>query len=147
WQAALEADPALLQRPGELEMQWVRQDGSVIDVWIDTTVIKDQGGKFLRSRSAARDVTERNRLANALRTQAEELRAANARLARINKELEDFTRVVSHDLKQPLRTLQSCSNLLAQDYGPLLEGEGREYVDYLVEASARLGRLIDDLLE
>ena len=65
---------------------------------------------------------------------------------RINQELEDFTYVVSHDLKEPLRTLEAFSTFLAQDYGPALGDEGREYIDHLIQASRRLGALIDDLL-
>ena len=69
-------------------------------------------------------MTERNRLANAVRAKAEELQQANERLRRINQELEEFTYVVSHDLKEPLRTLEAFSNFLQQDYGPALGGEG-----------------------
>jgi PAS domain S-box-containing protein len=143
--AAFLADPAAFQRPGEVETQWVPKDGRVIDVWVGSTAVKD-GGVFVRSRSAALDVTERKRLADALRAQAAELEQANGRLRRTNQELEDFTYVVSHDLKEPLRTLEAFGTFLAQDYGPALGAEGREYIDHLIGASRRLGALIDDLL-
>jgi PAS domain S-box-containing protein len=139
-------NPAVFQQPGELEAQWLKQDGTVIDVWIATTTTRDEHGNFVRSRSAARDVTERNRLANDLRAKAAELEEANVLLRRINQELEEFTYVVSHDLKEPLRTLEAFSNFLAQDYGSVLGAEGHEHINHLIEASRRLGRLIDDLL-
>jgi light-regulated signal transduction histidine kinase (bacteriophytochrome) len=91
-------------------------------------------------------VTERNRLANAVRAKADELQLANERLRRINQELEEFTYVVSHDLKEPLRTLEAFSTFLQQDYGQALGGEGSDYIGHLVAASRRLGLLIDDLL-
>ena len=143
---ALARDPGALHRTGEVEAQWVKHDGSVIDVWIGTTAENDRQGRFVRSRSAARDVTERNRLANALRGQAEELERANSRLRRTNQELEDFTYVVSHDLKEPLRTLEAFSTFLAQDYGPVLGAGGNDYIAHLIRASRRLRALIDDLL-
>jgi PAS domain S-box-containing protein len=139
-------DPAMFHEPGELEAQWLKQDGTVIDVWIATTTTRDEQGNFVRSRSAARDVTERKRLANELRDKAAELEEANVSLRRINQELEEFTYVVSHDLKEPLRTLEAFSNFLAQDYGSVLGAEGLEHINHLIEASRRLGRLIDDLL-
>jgi len=137
--AAFEARPGSLQQPGEVETRWVKQDGTVIDVWIGTTTIRGPDGEFIRSRSAARDVSETKALANALRARAEELR-------RINQELEEFSYVVSHDLKEPLRTLEAFSTFLAKDYGPQLGLEGQEHIEHLVQASRRLGRLIDDLL-
>ncbi len=141
--AAFRADPTLIKRP-EQETQWVKQDGTVIDVWIGTT-IRDDGSAL--SRCVARDITETKRLANAYRLKASELVRANSHLRRINQELEEFTYVVSHDLKEPLRTLESFSNFLALDYGDKLEGEGKEFITHLVQASKRLGRLIDDLLK
>ena len=139
-------DPGAYARPGEVEARWVKKDGSVIDVWVRTAPILDEHARFVRSRSAAQDVTERNRLANAVRAKAEELQQANERLRRINQELEEFTYVVSHDLKEPLRTLEAFSTFLQQDYGQALGGDGAEYIGHLVAASRRLGRLIDDLL-
>jgi PAS domain S-box-containing protein len=139
-------DPTIYQRAGEVETQWVKRDGTVIDVWIVTAPILDSEGRFLRSRSAARDVTERNRLAGALQAKAEELERANIQLRRINQELDQFTYVVSHDLKEPLRSLQVFSTFLSQDYGPQLGVEGQEYINHLLQASRRLGLLIDDLL-
>jgi len=138
--------PDAFQRSGEVEAQWVKKDGTAIDVWIRTTPVLDADGRFLRSRSAAQEVTERNRLADALRAQAEELQQTNERLQRINRELDDFTYVVSHDLKEPLRTLQAFSNFLSEDYADKLGAEGKEFISHLIQASKRLGLLIDDLL-
>jgi PAS domain S-box-containing protein len=135
-----------LTREGEVETQWLKKDGTVIDVWIRTIPIKDDAGHFVRSRSAAQDVTERNRLNNELRARRDELERANADLRQINRELEEFTSVVSHDLKEPLRTLQAFSNFLAEDFSGQLGPDGFQYINHLVQASQRLGKLIDDLL-
>ncbi len=137
---------SVYREAGEIETQWVKKDGTVIDVWVRNVPVVDEEGQFLRTRSAALDVTERNRLANALRDQHEEAQRANAQLRRINHELDDFTHVVSHDLKEPLRTLQAFSNFLALDYTDRLGEEGKEYINHLIQASKRLGTLIDDLL-
>lgn len=137
---------SVYQSAGEIETRWMKKDGTIIDVWIRNVPIFDDEGRFIRSRSVAQDVTERTQLEDALRTQANELQQANGQLRRINRELDDFTYVVSHDLKEPLRTLQAFSNFLAQDYGAALGTEGQEYINHLMQASKRLGSLIDDLL-
>jgi signal transduction histidine kinase/CheY-like chemotaxis protein len=135
-----------MTREGEVETQWLKKDGTVIDVWIRTIPIRDGNGRFIRSRSAAQDVTLRNRLGNELRARRDELERANADLRQINRELEEFTSVVSHDLKEPLRTLQAFSNFLAEDFSGQLGPDGFQYINHLVQASKRLGKLIDDLL-
>lgn len=137
-----------LMRPGEVEMEarWVKKDGSAIDVWVRSVALQTPEGRFVRSRSAGQDVTERNRLARALADKARALEQANSQLRRINQELDQFTYVVSHDLKEPLRTIEAFSNFLVEDYAPQFDTEGREYIDHLRAASQRMSCLIDSLL-
>jgi PAS domain S-box-containing protein len=131
---------------GEREAQWLKKNGTVIDVWLHTIPVYDEFGRFVRCRSAALDMTEKNRLANELRARGGELERTNHRLRTINGELEAFTHVVSHDLKEPLRTLQAYSHLLAEEYAGRLGADGFQYVNHLIRASRRLGTLIDELL-
>jgi signal transduction histidine kinase len=63
------------------------------------------------------------------------------------KELEAFSYSVSHDLRAPLRALDGFSRLLVEDYGDLLDEQGREYLARIRRNSQRMGELIDDLLE
>ena len=64
-----------------------------------------------------------------------------------NKELDDFTYVVSHDLKEPLRGVSAFSNFLKEEHYGNLDKEGKEYVDIIIKSSTRMKNLIDDLLE
>jgi signal transduction histidine kinase len=63
-----------------------------------------------------------------------------------NKELDDFTYVVSHDLKEPLISVEGFSRILQSDYAGVIQPEGREFLDSIVSASTRMKGLIDDLL-
>jgi PAS domain S-box-containing protein len=139
-------DAESYRQQAEVETRWLKKDGTVIDVWIRSEPLLDADGSFIRSRSVAQDVTERNRLADEHRRRGDDLERANAELRQINKELDDFTSVVSHDLKEPLRTLDAFGTSLAQDYSTRLGPDGFECVNHLVMASRRLGKLIDDLL-
>lgn len=67
-------------------------------------------------------------------------------LARSNRELEQFASVASHDLQEPLRTIISFVQLLNEEYRDRLEGEGQEYMDFIVDAATRMQQLIRDLL-
>ncbi len=63
-----------------------------------------------------------------------------------NLELENFAYVASHDLKEPVRTIKSFSQLLSRKYGNLLDENGKEYLDFVISAAERMHLLIEDLL-
>ncbi len=63
-----------------------------------------------------------------------------------NKELDDFTYVVSHDLKEPLISIEGYSKILLKDYKDNVDEDGREYLGTVVQSSGRMKSLIDDLL-
>jgi PAS domain S-box-containing protein len=140
------AAPEAFQQRSEVETRWLKDDGTVIEVWIRSIPQQDEDGRFLRSLSVAQDVTERNRLADELRRRGDELARANAELRRINKELDEFTSVVAHDLREPLRTIEAFSQFLAEDYSDRLGPDGFEAINHLVTASHRQEGRINDLL-
>jgi len=131
----------------ELENQWRKADASPIDVWVTATVIPGPEGTPRQSRGVAQDVTARRVLEAELREKNDRLARANVELSRKNKELDEFTYVVSHDLQEPLRTLIAFSDFLLRDCGDRLDDDGKEYVRYLVDASRRMRALIRDLLD
>ena len=76
----------------------------------------------------------------------DQLEEANTDLERSNKELEQFAYVASHDLQEPLRKVSSFCQLLEQDYGDKIDGDGKRYMTYVVDGAERMRRLIRDLL-
>ncbi|MFB3820148.1 MAG: ATP-binding protein [Candidatus Methylomirabilales bacterium] len=69
-----------------------------------------------------------------------------ADLAAANKELESFAYSVSHDLRAPLRGINGWSQALAEDYGDVLDEQGRTYLETVRAETRRMGELIDALL-
>jgi PAS domain S-box-containing protein len=67
-------------------------------------------------------------------------------IERRNKELDDFTYVVSHDLKEPLISIEGYSKIVMKDYGERLDAEGRDYLTAVVQSTTRMKHLIEDLL-
>lgn len=130
----------------ELESRWRKADGSLIDIWVKATAVRDSDGVLLHSRSVAQDVTARKALEAQLLEKNDRLALANAELSRKNRELDEFTHVVSHDLNEPLRTLIAFSGFLLEDHGDQLNDEAKQFVRHLVDASRRMRTLIQDLL-
>ncbi|HAZ10822.1 MAG TPA: two-component sensor histidine kinase [Candidatus Omnitrophica bacterium] len=65
----------------------------------------------------------------------------------VNKELDDFTYIVSHDLKEPLRSIDAYSKFIIDDYKDKLSEEGRHYLERVRANTERMKKLIEDLLE
>lgn len=76
-----------------------------------------------------------------------QLARANEALAEANEALEAFTYVVSHDLKEPVRAINAFSRALEEDHAASLGPDGRDLVHRNLDASQRLARLIEGLLE
>jgi PAS domain S-box-containing protein len=130
----------------EVETRWVKADGEVIDVWLKGSAVRAPDGSIVYSRSVAQDVTARRRLESELTEKNERLAHTIEELSRRNKEMDEFTYVVSHDLQEPLRTLIAFSDFLNRDYGDRLDADGQEFVRHIVEAARRMRTLIHDLL-
>lgn len=77
----------------------------------------------------------------------EELKKQMKELERANRDLEDFTSTVSHDLKIPLRAIQGYTQLLIEEYASKLDETGRGYLKKVNDAVERMGALIEDLLK
>ena len=75
-----------------------------------------------------------------------DLNSTNEELHQTNNALNNFATVAAHDLKGPLRTINSFSHLLKRALGDKVGEREEEYFQFINGSSKNLGVLIDDLL-
>lgn len=75
-----------------------------------------------------------------------EQRRAELTILRKNKDLETLLFVTSHDLKEPLRAIESFSLLLQDRYADRLDDKGKDFLRRIVRATQRLDQLLTDIL-
>lgn len=68
-------------------------------------------------------------------------------LARINKQLDEFVYIVSHDLKAPLRGIASLSSFLEDELGTGINDESKELLGLIKSRTTRMQSLIDGILK
>ncbi len=119
--------------------------------------IRDESGKVVRFFGTNTDVTAlreaQTRLAEALdiiARRAEELEKTVAertgKLRETIGELEAFSYSISHDMRAPLRAMQSFADILIQECSDQLSEDGKEYIRRIATAAERMDALIRDLL-
>ena len=125
----------------------VRKDGTRFWSSVVVTAIRDEEGTLTGYSKVTRDISDRKKLVDELKKHAAELESEIAERERTNAELEAFSYSVSHDLRAPLRAIEGFANALQEDYGDKFDDTARDYLHQIMNASARMNRLVQDLLE
>jgi signal transduction histidine kinase len=87
-----------------------------------------------------------DQLEEQVQARTRELQAAVQDLERSNENLQQFAYVASHDLQEPLRKIQSFSNLVSQSLPSGTDASVERYLERITAAGARMSALIKDLL-
>jgi PAS domain S-box-containing protein len=120
------------------EQTFYRKDGSSFLVeYVRTPILENN--RQMGAVVIFKDITERKRADETLARKA-------AELARSNAELEQFAYVASHDLQEPLRKIRAFGDRLKAKLDSTEVGEGRDYLQRMQSAAARMQTLINDLL-
>ncbi|MBN1515478.1 PAS domain S-box protein [Candidatus Sumerlaeota bacterium] len=120
------------------EIQGRRKNGDLFPLEISLSVYSRGGHTYFTA--IMRDIAERKRMELRMDRMIHDLQHAN-------REMEQFSYVVSHDLKAPLRAVKNMSQFLAEDCGESLDDTGKDYLRRIQDSTQRMSELIDNLLD
>ena len=109
-----------------------RKDGSLLDISLTISPIRDANGQITGASKIARDITRQ--------------KSIEAEIRRANLDLEQFAFSASHDLQEPLRSVKIYSELLDRRYSDKLDAEAKEFLAFLRTGAVRMEALVTDLL-
>ena len=125
----------------------VRKDGTRFWASVVVTALRDEDGTLYGFSKVTRDMSDRKALLEELKRHATELEIRVQEREQSNAELEAFAYSVSHDLRAPLRAIVGFAEALQEDCATDLNQQGREFLDEIIKAAARMNALVQDLLE
>jgi PAS domain S-box-containing protein len=145
------------ERIEHFETTRLTKNGRTISVSLTVSPIRNPDGVVIGASKIARDITERKRVEQALidaqkqlqhhASELEEQVAARTRtLQHTVAELEAFSYSLSHDMRAPLRAIQSFLQIFVEDYGGKVDAPGLAVLHKVIASAQRMDRMVLDLL-
>ena len=125
------------------------------DVEFVSNIYEEDGRNVIQCN--IRDITERKRVEDALHLAKDQLADQAAQLeelvvertAKLQEtigELQAFSYSLSHDMREPLRSMRGFAQILVDEYGSKLDEQGVNHLQRIMRSALRLDRLIQDVL-
>ena len=122
------------------------RDGKETVVSYNATTFYDRDRNLQGVFAAARDITERNRLDQALQEKNVELESARSVAEKANLAKSDFLSSMSHELRSPLNAILGFAQLMESDSPPATPAQ-KESIAQILQAGWHLLKLINEILD
>jgi PAS domain S-box-containing protein len=143
-------EPAILaklrrgERVEHYETRRRRKDGTIIDISLTVSPVRDDEGRIVSASKIARDITERKRLQAERNRLLQQERAARNQAEAANRIKDDFLAILSHELRTPLNAVIGWVNILeSRKDSDLVE----RAMDVIKRNAGIQKRMIEDLLD
>jgi len=128
------------------ELTACARDGKTTVVSYNATTFYDRDRRLQGVFAAARDVSERKLLDQALQEQNVELKRARAAAEKANLAKSDFLSSMSHELRSPLNAILGFAQLISSDSPPPTPAQTAS-IDQILHAGWYLLELINEILD
>ena len=133
-----------------MEMRFKNKEGDYIWHLNIASPVTDKNGKHIMWVGVTTEMQhqkeQREELEHEVAERTAALSTANEELKKMNKELEAFTYVSSHDLQEPLRKIRIMAERILEKENQNLSDNGKNYFRLMQNAAERMQTLIQDLL-
>jgi PAS domain S-box-containing protein len=145
------------ERVDHFETVRLAKDGRRLDVSLTVSPLKDEEGQVVGASKVLRNITVRKEAERKLREASKQLELhaqslestvaeRTQQLRGTIAELESFCYSLSHDMRTPLRAIQSYSQLVLEEEGKKLGPDCTAYLRKAISAAERMDQLIQDVL-
>ena len=124
----------------------VRKDRSLFWASVVITAVHNEKNEVIGFSKVTHDLTDKKNADDNLKKNALQLEQKNVDLEKMNKELQSFAYISSHDLQEPLRKIQMFSSRIIETENENLSDKGKGYFKRMQNSALRMQTLIDDLL-
>jgi PAS domain S-box-containing protein len=133
---------------GLLHHEVVRQhkDGSLVEVSLTLSPVRDSAGKVVGASAISRDITERKQAERELERLLVLERQQNEQLRELDRLKDEFVALVSHELRTPLTSIRGYLELVLDGEAGDLTDDQRQFLGVVERNAHRLLALVGDLL-
>ncbi|MCF6131839.1 PAS domain-containing protein [Flavobacterium wongokense] len=124
----------------------VRKDGTRFWANVVITAVHNESGEIIGYSKMTHDLTFKKEADDKIKLNSEILEQKNRELEKMNKELQSFAYISSHDLQEPLRKIQTFADQIAERESENLSENAKDKFKRMQNAAKRMQTLINDLL-
>jgi PAS domain S-box-containing protein len=131
---------------GRYEAARRRKDGSLVDVSLTVSAVRNAEGEVVSVAAIVQDITERKRVEQEREEFTRALEVRNERLLELDRLKDEFVALVSHELRTPLTSIRGYLELVLDgEAGPVTDDQ-RQFLGIVERNANRLLDLVGDLL-
>lgn len=124
----------------------VRKNGTLFWASVVITAVHNSKNEVIGFSKVTHDLTSKKEADDKIKINSAILEQKNQELEKMNKELQSFAYISSHDLQEPLRKIQTFSNQIVENEFDNLSDSGKDKFQRMQNAAKRMQTLINDLL-